>query len=150
MAFFDFYEWNIMIFTLLTLLALPSLFVFYSYSTEAHGTYFFSKLELGNMGFASALCEDVPLGVGRISVSCPTGIIQETISFGIVPHLAKTMDACMPNEETQRCNYLYDEKQVQNLITKSCFSESTCSFDVNEFLKLKGGKEDNHCRNDFA
>lgn len=93
----------IILFLILTFLSAPSIFYFF---TSKSNTSFFRQLELGNLGFASALCEDVPLGVGKLSLDCPSGIITEIVDFGIIPHNAKVIDTCLSNIETKTCDSL--------------------------------------------
>ncbi len=51
-AFFHFNEFMILLFTILTLLSLPAILLFHSYTTEHQTDWFMRHLELGNMGFA--------------------------------------------------------------------------------------------------
>ena len=87
------------------------------------------------MGFATSLCLDTPLGVGKVSVDCPAGIVTEIIDFGIIPHNAKIMDTCLSNNETRKCEDLFNRAKVKQKIIDLCFEKDDCTFDVNEFLK---------------
>jgi len=73
------------------------MFYYFQYSNNLNK---FRQLELGNLGFATSLCIDSPLGVGRVSLDCPSGVISEIVDFGIIPHNAKIMDTCLTNNET--------------------------------------------------
>jgi len=64
------------------------------------------------MGFASSLCIDTPLGVGKVSLNCPSGKITEVIDFGVIPHNAKIMDTCLSNNETRKCESVFDREYV--------------------------------------
>lgn len=38
---------------------------------------------LGNMGYSSVQCQSIPVAVGKLSVSCPFGVIGEFYDYGI-------------------------------------------------------------------
>ena len=138
----------ILLFSLLTFLSLPSIYYFLSYTDDSSGG-FFRRLEMGNMGFAQALCRDVPLGVGIMHLTCSTGFIQEIVSFGIIPHNANIMDACTQNVETDTCEGMFHRDQIEIEIVERCFQKQTCHFDVNDFLDLNPENNEN-CRNEFT
>ena len=130
--------------SILTLLSLPSILYFFAHN---HSDNFFWKLELGNLGFATSLCLDTPLGVGKVSVDCPSGKIAEIIDFGVIPHNAKIMDTCLQNNETRKCEVVFDWETVRQKIIDLCFEKDDCVFDVNEFIKNDGHKA---CISDFS
>lgn len=142
-AFFKFNVYMIILMSILTLLSIPSIIYFFSHN---HSDQFFWKLELGNLGFATSLCQDTPLGVGKVSLDCPAGIIAEIIDFGLIPHNAKIMDTCVQNNETKKCDSVFDWEFVRQKLIDTCFEKEDCSFDVNEFVKT-GHKA---CISDFS
>ena len=117
--------------SILTLLSIPSIIYF---ATHKQNDNIFRQLELGNLGFATSLCIDSPLGVGKVSLGCKTGVITEVIDFGIIPHNAKHMDTCLSNNETKRCDHIINRDQVKRKLIDLCFEKDDCAFDVNEFI----------------
>lgn len=90
----------------ISIVTLPVLFIFSSYSNlSASATYMFDKFSLGNMGGSSIACGQVPLAVpgAVLSLSCKTGTIQTTaitsdgsLAFqsGIIPSNALKSNYC--------------------------------------------------------
>ena len=98
----NFFEFVILLFAGLTLLATPSMYLYWNYrDSTGENIGWMNKLQMGNLGYSSALCRDVHLGVGKLTLSCTTGVIKDVVSFGVIPERAKIVDACLPNEETE-------------------------------------------------
>lgn len=72
-------------FTLYSLLLLPTLSFFSSgtaYENSKGGSSYLNTY-LGNVGYASVQCAQIPAEVGKLSISCPYGTIGEIYDFGI-------------------------------------------------------------------
>jgi len=93
-AYFELKRNLMIIFLIMFVLLLPSLILFVYYPNgRKSGSSFLNKFSVGNLGFSSALCKDVSLKVGNLTMSCPTGQMGKLISFGIMPRDAKDNDA---------------------------------------------------------
>lgn len=69
-AYFDFMEFMIVLFTALTLLAIPSMYYYVNYRDIGEDNVpWINMLQMGNLGYSSALCRDVHLGVGKLTLS---------------------------------------------------------------------------------
>lgn len=76
----------IVVFSLFTILQCPSFVIFstasgYNFKNEAlvgRETY-----SLGSLGYASVQCSQIPLGVHKIAMSCPYGVIGEIYDLGV-------------------------------------------------------------------
>jgi hypothetical protein len=93
-AYLDFHRYLMILYAIIVALLLPSLtlFVFYGEGRRV-GSSFFTKFTLANIGFTSSLCKDVTLQVGNLTLTCPTGVIGDIVSFGIIPAEGKINDA---------------------------------------------------------
>ena len=71
--------WSLVgMFCILTLLCLPALIIFKTgdgYSHKSNIAMGGEVWSLGNLGYSSMECTKIPLGVGKISISCPYGTI---------------------------------------------------------------------------
>ena len=38
---------------------------------------------LGNLGYSSVQCQGIPLVVGKLSISCPFGVVGEFYDYGV-------------------------------------------------------------------
>lgn len=107
-AYFNFYEYLILLFFVMTLLTLPSMYLFSTtqkgnqeYTDQRQGRLF--KYNMGSYGFSSTLCRNIGVGIGKLSLSCETGRIKKIVDFGIIPSNARILDACLQNQETKPC-----------------------------------------------
>ena len=78
---------------------------------------------MGNLGYSSAHWRNVHLGVGVLTLSWSTGVIKDVVSFGVIPEHAKTLDAWLPNEETETCSSVIDEEEVIKIINNECLDK---------------------------
>ncbi len=93
-------------FTLYTILLLPT-FMFYGEGSAyddvpaaVKSTYLDSYL--GNLGYSSVQCAQIPANVQRLSLSCPYGTIGEYLDYGVNSQLADKY-ICMTNTENAAC-----------------------------------------------
>jgi hypothetical protein len=59
---------------------------------------------LGNMGYSSVQCQSIPVAVGKLSVSCPFGVIGEFYDYGI-NHSddGGETDSCISTDNNSAC-----------------------------------------------
>jgi len=68
-AYFDIYNQLVVLYVIMLLLALPSIYLFAFYeggNRDNHG--WFHSLTIGNLGFSKAICTDVSLSVNKLSL----------------------------------------------------------------------------------
>ena len=134
-AYFNFLEFIILIFTALTILSLPSMYFFWNYrDTQDQNIGWMNKLGMGNLGYSSALWRDVHLGVGKLTISCPTGVIKDVVSFGIIPENSNIQDICLPNEETEICRTVLKEEETTEIINNECLDKEIWTLDVISYV----------------
>ena len=102
-AYFEFTEMLIVLFFVLSLLAIPLMHTFSSYDSGRPGALF-SRFEIANMGFSSSTCRHSDLGVGKLYLTCSVGTVEGITGFGLIPKGATVSDPCLPNTETARCD----------------------------------------------
>lgn len=102
-VYFDIHFQLAVIFALMLLLALPSMYLFAYYSHgNKHPHGLLNSIMIGNLGFSHPKCKDTSLAVDRLDIYCSTGRITEINAFGIIPSGASILDACLPNDETDQ------------------------------------------------
>lgn len=74
------------LFTVLSLILLPAM-LYYKGHDGILSPLSFSTWSLGNMGYSSAQCSNIPLEVGKLSAQCPYGQIGQIYTFGVNPDL---------------------------------------------------------------
>lgn len=59
---------------------------------------------LGNLGYSSVQCQSIPVAVGKLSVSCPYGVIGEFFDWGI-NHSSDggASDSCLTTDFNSAC-----------------------------------------------
>ncbi len=119
-AYFEFLELLILLFFVITLLALPMMWVFKEYADNNTISGWIDQFQLSALGFATVVCKDTNLAVGKLNLNCPSGIITEVVSFGLSPSDAEIMDACMPNPETDLCESLVKDEEVEKFMNSTC------------------------------
>ena len=60
------------------------------------------------MGFSSALCREVALGVGKLNMQCSSGRIQKIVSYGVIPTDAVVRDVCLASADTKKCDLAFN------------------------------------------
>mmetsp|Transcript_3107 Transcript_3107/g.3640 ORF Transcript_3107/g.3640 Transcript_3107/m.3640 type:complete len:211 (+) Transcript_3107:14-646(+) len=72
-------------FTLYTIFLLPTFMFFLDGSAYESVLVKSSYLDtyLGNLGYSSVQCAQIPANVGRLSLSCPYGVIGEIYDYGV-------------------------------------------------------------------
>lgn len=93
-GYFDLQTMLIFIFALLSILALPSMYIFNSYSgiLEPHG---FARISLGNMGASASKCVQSAFEANNLVISCPSSTtISEVYSFGVIDSSDSRRDTC--------------------------------------------------------
>lgn len=93
----------ILLFTFLSLLMSPAIFFYKKGGALQHGKGW-ELYSLGNMGYSSVQCSNVPFDLNKITLSCPYGVISQIFHFGINPQGMKDKDACSPKEDNKVCN----------------------------------------------
>ena len=93
-------------FTLYTVLLLPT-FMFYGEGkayddvpAAVKSTYLDSYL--GNLGYSSVQCAQIPLSVEKLALSCPYGVIGEYLDYGVNTSLDDKY-VCMTNDVNSGC-----------------------------------------------
>lgn len=141
-AYFDFHRYLTILYAIIVALLLPSLALFLFYGDGRRiGSSFLTKFTIGNLGFSSALCKDVTLEVGNLSLTCPTGLMRKVVSFGVIPAEGRINDACLPNDETKQCEGTYDEDHAREKIREWCLNKPQCTIKSSEILTKSGPKE---------
>jgi hypothetical protein len=91
-------------FTLYTIFLLPTFFFFLDGSAydsvQVKSSYLDSYL--GNLGYSSVQCAQIPAQVGRLSLSCPYGTIGEILDYGVNPTNDGRYD-CLTNSINEAC-----------------------------------------------
>lgn len=76
-AFFDMMVLLIKLFTILTLLAIPAMFIYSSFNgLEKYRNYSKAKYSMGNMGYASSNCYSISYGSENIMLNCNGGNLE--------------------------------------------------------------------------
>lgn len=76
----------IVLFGVLTLLSVPAIVIYKGgegYHLSLAKTVGRAKFSLGNLGYSSVQCTQIPLGIGKLSMSCPYGVIGEILDYGV-------------------------------------------------------------------
>ena len=69
-AYFTFLELMVLLFTVLTILSIPSLYYYITFRGSSKGNKsMLDTFHMGNLGYAAPLCREVHLGVGKITMS---------------------------------------------------------------------------------
>ena len=59
---------------------------------------------IGNLGYSSVQCQQIPVVVEKLSLSCPYGVIGEFFDYGINHHDdGGAADSCLTTENNQAC-----------------------------------------------
>ena len=76
----------ICLFSLLTLLSIPSMLMFSTYhELDGVSNTRYAKYSLGNMGYSQTKCFQSILGANTLYMECKTGTITEMKAFGLIP-----------------------------------------------------------------
>ena len=119
-AYFDIHFQLAVIFAIMLLISIPSLYLFAFYvNGNRHYDGLLHSIMIGNLGFSDTKCKDTALAVDRLNIVCSTGKIGRIVSFGIIPSDASVLDACLPNDETRQCEGVYNEPYVRNQLELS-------------------------------
>ena len=86
-SYFHVIKTFIFLFFVLTLVNIPVLRIYTSYSNYKDETSekLFKTTSLGNMGFSQTKCASSYLGTDQIVLSCKTGQINQLVDYGITP-----------------------------------------------------------------
>lgn len=80
---------------------------------------------IGNLGYSSVQCQQIPVVVGKLSLSCPYGMIGEFYDYGINHHEdGGRADSCLTTDANQGCkpNSEAFEAILQSAIGKAQFN----------------------------
>jgi hypothetical protein len=75
-----------LLFAFLSVLMFPAIY-YYNGHDGIVAPVKYSKQSIGNMGYSSAQCSNIPLEVGKMSAQCPYGQIGEIFHFGVNPSI---------------------------------------------------------------
>lgn len=124
-----------MLFTILTLLSIPSLYYYITFKPQAKNKASFMNLfNMGNLGFASSLCKDIHLGVGKLHLSWETGNMTDLISYGIITSENKIQDAWYHNNETAICDAFIGNTEFEAAYKTNCKGKASCNLDVYKYI----------------
>ena len=125
-AYFDIHFQLAVIFAIMLLLALPSMYLFaYWEHGDRRNDNLMHGIMLGNLGFADTRCRDTALAVDHLNLICNTGKIGRIVSFGVIPTDASVLDACLPNEETEQCNHVFNKDYVRQELELKCLGKES-------------------------
>lgn len=148
-AYFDIHKQLAILFAIMLLLALPSMYLFaYSKDGNRHDDGKLHAIMIGNLGFSSSQCKDTSLAVDRLTLACPAGVIGSITSFGLIPSNGSILDACLPNDETKQCDYVLNHGYIRNQLELKCLGQPSCTFQPNLFFDRQGGNS--ICTSDYA
>ncbi|CAI2370761.1 unnamed protein product [Moneuplotes crassus] len=136
-SFFYILEMLMILFAVLSLLSFFTMFLYSYYGDSKYSTSLFDYIEMGNLGYSSSFCKDVPLGVGQMTVDCPTGVISQIESYGVTPSNGRYLDGCKPNEDTWKCEGVYSAEYVQEYIEEECIGRKSCLIETRSFVDLR-------------
>ena len=115
------------LFVILVICVIPAFWMFNDFDGGDRAPHSFtSRMSIAQLGFAKALCKDTPLESGFLNLVCHTGEIRTIHDFGVIPEGAVVLDACIDNEETERCKSSYDEQKVNAYIEATCLNKREC------------------------
>ncbi|CAI2373992.1 unnamed protein product [Moneuplotes crassus] len=146
-AYFSFMEFMIILFSIMTLLSLPSLYYFITFrKTPNTQAGLLDKFSLANLGYSSTLCDANHLEIKKLHMSCETGEMQELVSFGIIPPMSEIQDACYETEDTLNCNRVIQLDKITSHIFENCIGNRSCSINFGDYL-LKDIDPNSTCLN---
>lgn len=59
---------------------------------------------ISNMGYSTDECNNIPISLGSIALTCSFGTIGEIFDYGVNnPASGSPVDACMNNEQNKSC-----------------------------------------------
>ena len=59
---------------------------------------------IGNMGYSSVECRNIPVSLGKIAITCPFGRVGKIFDYGINnPATGSPIDACITNDMNKIC-----------------------------------------------
>jgi hypothetical protein len=62
---------------------------------EGYSTYtdtFYENKSIGNLGYSSVQCTNIPVGVGKLTFECPYGTITTISDYGVQPAVNGNVD----------------------------------------------------------
>ena len=59
------------------------MYLFYTNHDNTYSKSSLQKIQISNIGFATTVCKDTTVNVGKIHISCPSGTIEELVSYGL-------------------------------------------------------------------
>ena len=126
----------VVFFFVISLLTLPILYIYRNGDSilPIHDTQY-GHYSLGNMGFESVQCSNVPITMAKLQFNCPYGNITTIVSQGLGINTAdqKIQDACVRNDtlfSNGFCSSLIDETAFNKKLNESCYGKSGCTIDV--------------------
>ena len=84
---YDHILWTLIVmFALFSLMLLPSIRFFQAgtgYASVNPKVQQYEKSSLGNLGYSSVQCANIPVSVGRLNMQCPFGTIGQVLDYGV-------------------------------------------------------------------
>jgi len=95
----------------------------------------YGRSSISNLGYASINCENVPVIMGKVGLSCPYGVLTQIIpnGVGLTPETADVSNSCLVTPENQECSAGINMDLINSDFTEKCYGKNRCSFD------FKGG-----------
>ena len=84
---------------------------------------------LGNLGYSSVECRNIPVSLGNIAITCQYGTVGKIFEFGVNnPDSGSPIDACVNNDENSSCKPT--NNRIKSLLDQSQGKERyTVNFD---------------------
>ena len=89
-----------------SVLLIPTMMAF-NQGDAYDGDHFVGKANtmIGNLGYSSVECRNIPVSLGNLVMSCPYGRVGTVFDYGINnPDSGSPVDACTRNEFNKSCN----------------------------------------------
>ncbi|CAI2370510.1 unnamed protein product [Moneuplotes crassus] len=133
-SFFYILEMLMILFFVLSLIAGFTMGLYFYYGNSKYSSSLFDFIEMGNLGYSSSFCKDIPLGVGQMTLDCPTGVISHIESYGVTPSNGRYLDGCKPNQDTWKCEGVYSAQYVEEYIEEECMGKKSCLLETRSFV----------------
>lgn len=92
----------ICLFTMCTLLMVPA-FSFYVNGNGMSAPESYDIYSLGNMGYSTIKCSNLPVDLNKITMTCSYGQISKVYHFGVNPSNITNKDTCQKTTENTLC-----------------------------------------------
>lgn len=128
-AYFELIQTFFWLFIIITLLMIPCIQFFMNHKGYK-SPIGYEIYSLGNMGFSSAQCVNVPMDVSSTPLHCPYGTIGHIKDFGITPQGADISDNCVNNNNTIACSPFLNKQSLAAI--DSCIGKPSCTINATQ------------------